>query len=196
MNDTHSNDKTSIDTKARLIDAATELFAKQGYDGTSTREIAAQADCNISLINHYFGGKQGLLQAIVSGCFDVEEQELRALLASGPTASGLVARFIDFFFDLFYQHTYVMRIIQREIANMENPTADYARDRISANLEMIAELIQRDQGLRPSEVSPRALANMIVGMVSFCLLDKNELNSRASVRGAKDFIKSCFLIVK
>lgn len=51
--------------RARLIDAATRLFAEHGLDGTSTRDIAKAADLNISLISYYFGGKEGLYKTII-----------------------------------------------------------------------------------------------------------------------------------
>ena len=52
-------------TKQALIDAALKLFAGKGYDATTTREIAACAECAEGLIHRYFGGKAGLLPALV-----------------------------------------------------------------------------------------------------------------------------------
>lgn len=193
MNDIPVNSKMT-DTKARLIDSATQLFAKQGFDGTSTREIAAQAGCNISLINHYFGGKHGLMQAIVSDCFDAEEQQLKSLLAGEVVSEEPISRFVDFFFDLFYRNPQVMRIIQREMVNQENPTADYARGRIKSNLDMMAELIRRSPNIKCSDVSPHILADMLVGMILFCLLDRDNLRDREALQSIKHFIKSCFLV--
>jgi len=46
-----------------LLRAATELFAAQGFDRTTTRQIAARAGCAEGLIHRYFKGKAGLLQA-------------------------------------------------------------------------------------------------------------------------------------
>jgi AcrR family transcriptional regulator len=48
-----------------LISAATSLFARRGYEATTTREIAARAGCAEGLIHRYFGGKSGLLFDIV-----------------------------------------------------------------------------------------------------------------------------------
>jgi AcrR family transcriptional regulator len=48
-----------------LISAATSLFARRGYEATTTREIAARAGCAEGLIHRYFGGKSGLLFNIV-----------------------------------------------------------------------------------------------------------------------------------
>lgn len=53
------------DSKERLLEKATAIFADRGYTETSTREIARAADVNISAIAYYFGGKQGLYRAVL-----------------------------------------------------------------------------------------------------------------------------------
>ncbi len=50
-------------TRAALVRAALLLFGRQGFDGTSTREIAALAKANIGSIAYHFGGKEGLRAA-------------------------------------------------------------------------------------------------------------------------------------
>ncbi len=50
-------------TRTALIHAALTLFGAKGFDGTSTREIAAQANANIGSIAYHFGGKEGLRTA-------------------------------------------------------------------------------------------------------------------------------------
>ncbi len=44
----------------RLLDAAEALFCEHGFEGTSVRDIAAAAGCNIASVNYYFGGKEKL----------------------------------------------------------------------------------------------------------------------------------------
>ncbi|MGN6535312.1 MAG: CerR family C-terminal domain-containing protein [Mesorhizobium sp.] len=51
-------------TRMALIRAALKLFGQQGYDGTSTRQIAAAAKANIGSIAYHFGGKEGLRAAV------------------------------------------------------------------------------------------------------------------------------------
>ncbi|RUU04606.1 TetR family transcriptional regulator, partial [Mesorhizobium sp. USDA-HM6] len=50
-------------TRAALVQAALKLFGRRGFDGTSTREIAAEAEANIGSIAYHFGGKEGLRAA-------------------------------------------------------------------------------------------------------------------------------------
>jgi AcrR family transcriptional regulator len=48
-----------------LIEAARKLFAARGFEATTTREIAARAECAEGLIHRYFQSKAGLLLAII-----------------------------------------------------------------------------------------------------------------------------------
>jgi AcrR family transcriptional regulator len=48
----------------RLLDAAEGLFCEKGYAGTSVRDIAASAGCNVASVNYYFGGKQKLYEEV------------------------------------------------------------------------------------------------------------------------------------
>ena len=50
------------DTRQRILASARRLFAQRGYERASMRVIARDADVDPSLIVHYFGSKQGLLE--------------------------------------------------------------------------------------------------------------------------------------
>lgn len=45
--------------------AAMQIFAREGYEQATTRQIAEQAGCAEGLIHRYFGGKRGLLMSIM-----------------------------------------------------------------------------------------------------------------------------------
>jgi AcrR family transcriptional regulator len=48
---------------ARIVSAAREEFAEHGWAGTAIRAVARAADVDPALIYHYFGSKEGLLDA-------------------------------------------------------------------------------------------------------------------------------------
>lgn len=56
--------RVRLESRARLIDAALDLFASQGFEATSTRAIAARAKVNLAAIPYYFRGKEGLYRAV------------------------------------------------------------------------------------------------------------------------------------
>jgi TetR/AcrR family transcriptional regulator, regulator of cefoperazone and chloramphenicol sensitivity len=51
-------------TRAALITAATEVFARSGFEAVGTREIATAAGVHPALIGYHFGGKEGLYLAV------------------------------------------------------------------------------------------------------------------------------------
>lgn len=53
------------DTKQVLLDAAEGLFAERGFAATSMRDIAARAGANLAAANYHFGGKRGLMEAVL-----------------------------------------------------------------------------------------------------------------------------------
>jgi TetR/AcrR family transcriptional regulator, transcriptional repressor for nem operon len=52
-------------TRARIADAAADLFARHGIAGTSVEDIRTAAGVSGSQITHYFHGKQGLIRAVI-----------------------------------------------------------------------------------------------------------------------------------
>jgi AcrR family transcriptional regulator len=73
-------------TRAALVHAALKLFGRQGFDGTSTREIAAEAQANIGSIAYHFGGKEGLRTAAAD--YIVETIQAVAAQALGPVPAS------------------------------------------------------------------------------------------------------------
>jgi AcrR family transcriptional regulator len=55
------------DTRRRLLDAAAELFAERGVEATSIDAIAERADRTSGAVYDHFGGKAGLLVALLDG---------------------------------------------------------------------------------------------------------------------------------
>ncbi|MGW3467891.1 TetR/AcrR family transcriptional regulator [Saccharopolyspora sp. NPDC000995] len=53
------------DTRAALLAAAREVFTEQGYDSATVRAIAGRAGVDPAMVNHWFGGKDGLFTAAV-----------------------------------------------------------------------------------------------------------------------------------
>lgn len=51
---------TKEDTKQKIIEAANKLFAKNGFAGTSIRDIAGLAEVNLASINYHFQNKENL----------------------------------------------------------------------------------------------------------------------------------------
>lgn len=67
-------------TKERILDAAEQLFAKQGIDSTSLRAVTTAAKVNLAAVNYHFGSKAQLVQAVYARRIGpVNDERLRLL---------------------------------------------------------------------------------------------------------------------
>lgn len=53
------------DTRLKLLKISAELFAKNGFSGTSIRQISQAAGTNVSAVHYHFGDKRALFYATV-----------------------------------------------------------------------------------------------------------------------------------
>lgn len=82
-----SNDTS---TKEKLIRTGIELFSKYGYDGTTMRMIAQDANVNVASVSFYFGSKQNFYKSVLeyaaedaTPIYDVFYKEFLAAKESG-----------------------------------------------------------------------------------------------------------------
>jgi AcrR family transcriptional regulator len=87
--------------KARILDAAEQLFAQRGFYGVSLRDITQAAGVDVALVGYHFGGKRELFGAVFERRADVlnrERLELleevrRAALPGAPALEAIVKAF-------------------------------------------------------------------------------------------------------
>jgi AcrR family transcriptional regulator len=92
--------KHKIDRNSRIVEAASGLFRREGYEGARIEEIAAKAEVSVGTIYNYYRNKGDILVAIVS-------MEVHEVLAAGQrilqkppknvekAVNALIASYID-----------------------------------------------------------------------------------------------------
>jgi AcrR family transcriptional regulator len=74
------------DARRRILEAALEMFAAEGYEGASTRQLADRAGVNLPAIQYYFGSKEGLFRAVIDAIIQQTEAHMAALAPRVSTA--------------------------------------------------------------------------------------------------------------
>jgi len=83
-------------SRAALIDAAAQLFRRQGYAATGVNQILETADVKAgSLYHHFPDGKQALAAAVVDSAGGEIERLLRRFLDSDASVADIVDGWID-----------------------------------------------------------------------------------------------------
>ena len=88
----HKSTAKSARTRAAILKAAQELFAAQGYERATVRDIAARAAIDPAMVMRYFGSKEALFARATA--FDLRLPDLTAV-ARARIGATLVAHFLD-----------------------------------------------------------------------------------------------------
>ncbi len=152
--------------RAALIEAATTVFAEHGYDSATTRAVAERSGCAEGLIHRYFGGKQGLLVAILEGQIESLEESFRIGAPDRETVAEEIEQGLLWALDVMWEKQCFMRVsVSRAAIDPEigrTITARLHRERA----RLIAAKLERHKraGRVPASVDSDAVAEMIVGL--------------------------------
>jgi TetR/AcrR family transcriptional regulator len=156
-------------TRAAVLEAALSVFCEFGYDGGSTRDIAARANVNHAMIKYYFESKDALWKAAVRFLFDRMNREISYSTqemenATGEAAMAFAKKVWGDYIRYCARHPDHARLmIQETIRGGERldwAVEAFIRDQKVGGERMI--LWMQDRGLVP-KVSTPALLFIIVG---------------------------------
>jgi AcrR family transcriptional regulator len=82
-------------TKARVLDAAEDLFGRHGYAATTLRAVTEAAGANVAAVNYHVGSKEDLLRAVVGrAARELGAERDRLLAGAGPAPEHLVRAYV------------------------------------------------------------------------------------------------------
>jgi AcrR family transcriptional regulator len=103
--------RLNTDTKAEIKAVALELFAANGVDRTSLREIAERLGITKAALYYHFASKTELLTDLVRPLID----DLRAFRdAARPIAADRPREVLEGYFDLCYRHRLLFQVLLRD----------------------------------------------------------------------------------
>lgn len=121
-------------TRQALLRAALRLFGSVGYDGASTRAIAAEANANIGSIAYHFGGKEGLRLAVADHIVALMQGVAARAIAAAPPmptapeqAEAMIQTVLARIFDFFVADEQAGEIVPFVLREMGQPTAAFER---------------------------------------------------------------------
>ena len=97
-------------TREKILRAGLTEFGARGYGGARTETIAKRARCNIRMLYHYYGSKEGLYLACLERVYSeirTSERELE-LLDCSPIEG--ITKLVEFTFDHMRTHQDFVRI--------------------------------------------------------------------------------------
>ncbi|MEP0775042.1 MAG: TetR/AcrR family transcriptional regulator [Acidobacteriota bacterium] len=152
----------------RILDAAAEVFAEEGFDGARVDAIATRAGVNKAMLYYHVGDKGELYAAVLARNLERAHRRLAAAAAiAGPVRQRLGTMILALA-ELVEEIPHHPRIMLREIAS----GAAHLPDGVVAQVAELLGLVRRtlEEGVASGELRPMdpLLTHlMILGAVSF-----------------------------
>ncbi len=152
-------------TREAILHAAVEAFAERGYEGATLRSITAKAGVDVSLVGHFFGGKQGLFEEAVLSRGD---ENLRTLVIADPAASP-AARILDAYFSIWEnpKTSLTARALFRAALESEenrHRLEELISDRLTETVQRLAAQRNDEQSSESIRLQTQLIASHLLGI--------------------------------
>src|SRR5438046_987651 len=143
-------------TKARILEAAEEVFATKGFEGASTREIAAKAGVNISSLHYHWESKETLYYAVFQNIYNqlIESSRDSVLPATarGDSPRAVHEASVGRVFDYFAANPNIPRLLLRRILENEEFGEAIERDILMPSWKEFGGWVKEYSGRRIRDV--------------------------------------------
>jgi AcrR family transcriptional regulator len=176
----------SHETRLRLLGVARDLFATQGLDGVSIREIAAAGNVTGATVMHYFGNKDGLYAACIDtldGGLEGMREEVMTAIAGAPDMDQAIDAGMRAVFQLARRNQTAIKLLLRHVADTGEIGLSRRENRLLPFLEMGAALFAERTGQSPAELR-LTLQSLVFLVGRWAVASAREASAVSGVRGA------------
>jgi AcrR family transcriptional regulator len=173
------------DTRARLLDAATRLFAEQGFKRVTVRAICRAAHANVAAVNYHFRNKLGLYREVVEQGIAVLQETTD--LVKRATATGTPEEQLGAYIDVVTErlvsasgHEWLHRFIAREMAEPTPVLSSFVDRGLRPRFEHLEHIVAGLLQLPPDH--PRVVECAMSVLAQIMMFRSNPVTERMRAR--------------
>lgn len=164
------------DKHIHILQVAEQLFSEKGFDGTSVRDIAGQANVNLAMISYYFGSKEKLMAALIdhrSGYTRGILEELNKDESLSPWEK--IDKLIDLYVDKILNNYKFHCIMTQHLPTVQSDEIREMITEIKAqNFEQVKKIILEGQKKKVfRKVDMELTVGTVMGTITQVTLSKN-----------------------
>lgn len=160
------------DTRAAILAAARSVFARRGFEGASTREVAEIAHVNNAMIYYHFHGKRQLYRAVLADAFSAFDRVWEhRIFGSDAPARAKIQKYIEEFIRFQHANEELRKIMSMEFAACSDNCQWMADEYFSKGYDKLAALMQ--EGIRNGELKKLDISlalPSLVGMIIYSFM--------------------------
>ena len=184
----------------RVLQAAEELIIEGGFAGLNLDAVVERAGCSKSTVYEFFGGKEGLLIALLEQLIEQFQQQIEDAIDAGrPLEEGL-HDYVSLSLErvLSDQHISLVRAILHESGRTSDIGMTYYESGPAAAIRQIADYLQSNAEMSGLEIddpkqAARNLYEMIFGLVYPRLFGAGKKLSRKAIHAEAERIVQAFM---
>lgn len=146
----------SPDARDRLLETASNLFARRGYQAIGLRDLASHLGLHPGSLYHHIESKQGLLFELIESSLTDLLYETRQSLKASRTTNDRLRCFVQAFIAFSQSHPDRLVLLIREAMNLTDEQALQVEHLKAVYCSLLAEIIMADCNLRGPASGPRA----------------------------------------
>ena len=165
-----ANEKIIQDAKEKLLAAATRLFAEKGFAGVSIRQLAEAAGVNSAMISYYYGGKEGLYEAVLATQYERLLEKFEAIADLKAPVEEKIRQYAEV---IRLNHTaeqpLMARLIQGELTSPTACMEKVVRNYTSRIARIVSGIVQQgvEAGEFRQDIPPIFATLALAGMLNF-----------------------------
>jgi AcrR family transcriptional regulator len=176
----------------RIIKAAIALFSRQGFHGTTTREIARLADVSEVTVFRYFEHKDGIFWSALQSCFNSIKPRITLLGRSSENATPevMLPEIVCLLVDVVTYSPELMRLIAVSLLELHGPAEELCREQLSPLFAIISNYLARNIANGKVRNLNPAIAAAAIGLTVVAQPELSKLvhGSRLSQLGSREAI--------
>jgi AcrR family transcriptional regulator len=191
----------SSETQDKILNTAIRSFARKGYNGTKTADIAKDSGVSEGTVFKYFGTKKDILRAamnkivqnIIPGIMFGSEADFQSLAYTSDPKNEL-KRFFKVRIEKVNQNIDAFKILVNELQFHEDIMNEYVEQFVPKAIKMVEGFFTLgiSNGIfRP--VDPHTAARSMIGMLGTIILEKNVLKKSIDLEKELDMVFDIFL---
>jgi AcrR family transcriptional regulator len=167
--------------RRRILEAATQEFARKGFGGARTDAIAAAAGVNERMLYYYFGSKDGLFRCVLEEAYLALIQAERALDLEALDPISAFRRLVEFIWNYYLDHPELIRLVNSENLHEARHLrqSDKVGELVSPMIAVITDLLRRGeaQGVIRPGIDPVQCYITIAAIGYFFLSNRHTLQT-------------------
>ncbi|HYO78996.1 MAG TPA: TetR/AcrR family transcriptional regulator [Thermoanaerobaculia bacterium] len=170
----HDLDSTQT-SRSRLLMAGKMLFARNGYEQTSTAAIAREAGSSESQLIRYFGGKAGLLEAIFNESWSSLNEYVQQHISTAAHGREAIIRILSVMIQALSRDHDIAFLFLFEGRRMRGGSHEvFLSKGFVQFLQVLDMLIERgrDDGSFRTDIHPKVLCSAMLGCAEGMVRDR------------------------